>query len=139
MRGCGRRTRRTDRAHGARVRRDAIDLAWTAPDNDGGSAITGYKIEVSTDGSTGSWTDLEDDTESTNDRLPPLRAASGDTRHYRVSAINAEGTSPASAPDSATTGTAAHHADAGPHPAGRRPVVTHEMTVGTLRRFVWLS
>ena len=33
-----------------------IDLAWTAPASTGGSAITGYKIEVSPDGS--SWSDL---------------------------------------------------------------------------------
>ena len=32
-----------------------IDLAWTAPASTGGSAITGYKIEVSPDGS--SWSD----------------------------------------------------------------------------------
>ena len=88
----------------------AIDLAWTAPDNNGGSAITGYKIEVSTDGSTGSWSDRVADTESTNTDYRHSGLSSGDTRHYRVSAINVNGTSPASAPDSATTGTAAHHA-----------------------------
>ena len=108
----------------------AIDLAWTAPDNDGGSAITGYKIEVSTDGSTGSWTDLEDDTESTNTDYRHSGLSSGDTRHYRVSAINAEGTSPASAPDSATTGTAAHHAV--PAPIHGTVLWSAEMTVGTL-------
>ena len=32
-----------------------IDLAWTAPADDGGRAVSGYKIEVSDDGSTGSW------------------------------------------------------------------------------------
>ena len=107
----------------------AIDLAWTAPDNNGGSAITGYKIEVSEDGSTGSWTDLEDDTESTNTDYRHSGLSGGDTRHYRVSAINAAGTSPASAPDSATAGTAAHHAV----PATIHGTVlwSAEMTVGT--------
>ena len=38
-----------------------IDLSWTAPTDDGGSAITGYRIESSADGSTG-WTDLVADT-----------------------------------------------------------------------------
>ena len=32
-----------------------IDLEWTAPMDDGGRAATGYKIEVSDDGSSGSW------------------------------------------------------------------------------------
>src|SRR5207245_6038367 len=34
-----------------------INLSWTAPANNGGSAITGYKIERSTDGGT-TWTIL---------------------------------------------------------------------------------
>ena len=107
----------------------AIDLAWTAPDNNGGSAITGYKIEVSTDGSTGSWSDRVADTESTNTDYRHSGLSGGDTRHYRVSAINVNGTSPASAPDSATTGTAAHHAV----PATIHGTVlwSAEMTVGT--------
>ena len=72
----------------------AIDLAWTAPSNDGGSAITGYRIEVSSDG-VSSWTDLVADTDNTNtaygDHFP-----AGTTRHYRVSAINSVGTGAAS-------------------------------------------
>ena len=68
-----------------------IDLSWTAPRLDGGSAITGYRIEVSTDGST--WTDLVADTGSTDTSYSHTGLAGGDTRHYRVSAINAAGTS----------------------------------------------
>ena len=40
-----------------------IDLSWTAPADDGGSAITGYKIEWSEDG-TPNWADLVADTGS---------------------------------------------------------------------------
>ena len=32
-----------------------IDLAWTAPASDGGRGVTGYRIEVSEDGSAASW------------------------------------------------------------------------------------
>ena len=69
-----------------------IELSWTAPSNNGGADITGYKIEVSTDGST--WTDLD-----TGDNQPSYThtgLAAGSTRHYRVSAINSVGTGPAS-------------------------------------------
>ena len=34
-----------------------ISLSWSAPSKNGGSDITGYKIEVSTDGSS-NWTNL---------------------------------------------------------------------------------
>ena len=80
-----------------------IDLAWTAPADDGGRAVSGYKIEVSDDGSTGSWTDLVADTASTDTAYSHTGLSAGDTRHYRVSAINAVGTSDASASDNATT------------------------------------
>ena len=80
-----------------------VDLAWTAPADDGGSAITGYRVEVSDDGSTGSWSDLVADTGSTDTEYSHTGLSVGQTRHYRVSAINAVGTSDASVSDSATT------------------------------------
>ena len=81
-----------------------IDLSWTAPSDDGGASITGYRIEVSTDGS--SWSDLVADTGSTTTSYSHTGLTAGTTRHYRVSAINSAGTSPASNTDSATTAAA---------------------------------
>ena len=78
-----------------------IDLAWTAPASTGGSAITGYKIEVSPDGS--SWSDLVADTGSTDTAYAHMGLDPATTRHYRVSAINAVGTSDASNSDDTTT------------------------------------
>ena len=43
---------------------DTINLSWTAPVDNGGRIITGYKIEVSIDSGT-TWTDLVADTAST--------------------------------------------------------------------------
>ena len=80
-----------------------IDLAWTAPASTGGSAITGYKIEVSPDGS--SWSDLVADTASTATAYAHTGLAPATTRHYRVSAINTNGAGDPSNVDSATTGT----------------------------------
>ena len=79
-----------------------IDLSWTAPGSTGGSAITGYKIESSSDGGT-SWTDLVADTSNTTTTYAHTGLTAGDTRHYRVSAINTTGTGTASNVDSATT------------------------------------
>ena len=82
----------------------AIDLSWSAPASTGGSAITGYKIEVSPDGTSG-WTDQVADTSSTATTYAHTGLTPGTTRHYRVSAINANGTGTPSNVDSATTGT----------------------------------
>ena len=82
----------------------AINLSWTAPASTGGSAITGYKIEVSSNGGS-SWTDQVANTSSTATTYAHTGLASGDTRHYRVSAINTNGSGTASNVDSATTGT----------------------------------
>ena len=81
-----------------------IDLSWSGPSDNGGADITGYKIEVSTDGS--SWSDLVADTNSTGTSYSHTDLNAGITRHYRVSAINSAGTGPASDSDSATTDSA---------------------------------
>ena len=77
-----------------------IDLSWSRPSNDGGSRVTGYRIEVSEDGS-GGWSVLEDDTSRTSHTHRGL--TSGSTRHYRVSATNSAGTGPHSNTAHATT------------------------------------
>ena len=79
-----------------------IDLSWDAPTDDGGTAIMGYRIEVSQDGSTG-WSDLAADTGNDATSYTHEGLSPGDTRHYRVSAINAEGMSEASGVVNATT------------------------------------
>ena len=79
-----------------------IDLSWTAPSDDGGASITGYRIEVSPNGSSG-WTNREANTNSTSTTYAHTGLSAGDTRHYRVSAINSVGTGAASNVDNATT------------------------------------
>ena len=78
-----------------------IDLSWNAPTSDGGTAITGYRIEVSTNGS--SWGDQVTNTGSTSTRYSHTDLMAGSTRHYRVFAHNSVGTSAASNVDNATT------------------------------------
>ena len=79
-----------------------IDLDWAAPDFDGGSAVTGYRIEVSeNEGST--WTNLVANTGSTTTAYSHTDLAPATTRHYRVSAINVIGTGNPSNMANATT------------------------------------
>ena len=66
-----------------------IDLAWTAPAYDGGAILTGYRIEVSEDGS--DWSDLQPSTASTRTDYSHSGLPPGSTRFYRVSAVNAMG------------------------------------------------
>ncbi len=80
-----------------------IDLSWTAPASDGGSAITGYKIEESPNG-IDTWTDRVANTADAATTYAHTGLAASTTRHYRVSAINTIGTSSASNIDDATTG-----------------------------------
>src|SRR5438128_5049918 len=68
-----------------------INLSWAPPADNGGSAITGYKIERSADGGI-TWTALVANTgiamtAYSDTGLPPTT-----TYTYRVSAINAVGT-----------------------------------------------
>ena len=79
-----------------------IDLAWTAPIDNGGAAITGYLIEVSADAGS-SWSNHVDDTGSTDTTYQHTGLSPGTTRDYRVSAINSAGTGNSSNEDSATT------------------------------------
>ncbi len=79
-----------------------INLSWTAPANNGGSAITGYKIERSTNaGST--WSTLVENTGSSSTTYSNTGLASNTTYTYRVSAINSVGTSSPSNTATSTT------------------------------------
>ena len=79
-----------------------IDLSWTAPADEGSSAIAGYRIEWSADGASG-WTELEDDTGDADTSYSDEGLSSKTTRHYRVSAVNSFGAGPPSDSASATT------------------------------------
>src|SRR3989442_15455097 len=69
-----------------------INLSWTTPSDNGGTPITGYKIERSTDsGST--WTVVVANTGSTTTTYSDTGLAHTTTYTYRVSAINSVGTS----------------------------------------------
>lgn len=71
-----------------------VTLSWNAPANDGGTAITGYKIEFNEgDG----WTTLVANSSSTDRTYLHTDLDPGTRLRYRVSAINAEGTGSASA------------------------------------------
>ncbi len=83
--------------------RTIINLAWTAPSDDGGAAISKYKIEVSPDGDASTWEDLVDDIGSTSTSYAHENLDPETTRYYRVSATNSVGTGDPSNIDHATT------------------------------------
>ena len=66
-----------------------IDLFWLAPAYDGGAAVTGYRIEVSENGT--AWSDLVINTASRATAYSHTGLLPGSKRHYRVSAINRVG------------------------------------------------
>ncbi|MDE0693618.1 MAG: SwmB domain-containing protein, partial [Gammaproteobacteria bacterium] len=78
-----------------------IDLAWTAPAVTGITAITGYRIEWSADG-TSDWTVLVANTGVTTS-YADTGLASETTRHYRVAAVNSFGAGAFSDSANATT------------------------------------
>ncbi|HEX5457173.1 MAG TPA: fibronectin type III domain-containing protein [Candidatus Nitrosotalea sp.] len=79
-----------------------IDLSWTAPSDNGGSQITGYQIERSQDNGN-TWSDLVSSTGSDSTAYSDSGLSPSTTYTYRVSTINAVGTSSPSNTASATT------------------------------------
>ena len=101
----------TDVAAAARGR-DTIDLSWQRPASDGGAPLTGYRIEVSEDEGL-TWSDLVAAAPPTAISYSHAGLVGGSERHYRVSAINAAGTSDPSGSASDTTDFIHHAAPAG--------------------------
>lgn len=79
--------------------RTRIALSWSAPSDDGGARITGYRIEVSRTGTSG-WLLV---TRTTSRTYTHTGLNPGSRRFYRVAAINSEGAGPFSRVVSAVT------------------------------------
>ena len=79
----------------------AIALGWTAPSDTGGSAVTGYRVEVS-EGDEVSWR-VAAEIDSSVTGYTHGRLDAGTTYHYRVTAANRVGPSAPSASVSGTT------------------------------------
>ena len=71
-----------------------IDLSWTAPGTTGGAPISGYRIETKT--GDGPWTVTTANTGSTATSATVTGLTNGTEYRFRVAAINAAGTGPAS-------------------------------------------
>jgi sugar lactone lactonase YvrE len=82
----------------------ALSVAWTAPANNGGSAITDYRVEYRTSPS-GTWTVFSDGV-STATTTTITGLTNGTAYDVRISAINAIGTGSASTAVTATPGVA---------------------------------
>ena len=81
-----------------------VELAWNAPDSEGGGPITGYQYQRKEgDGGYGNWTDIEDD--AVDDEFVTYYDVDPNTTYtYRVRAVNAGGGGAASNERSVTTG-----------------------------------
>ena len=80
-----------------------IDLSWSAPDDDGGEDITGYKIERKEAGER-EYSVIKADTRSASTTYEDRKGIETGTAYvYRVSAINDDGESDPSAEDTAKT------------------------------------
>lgn len=108
-----------------------IMLTWVAPAANGGADITGYTIQVSSDGNTG-WGNLAskaaDDTTHDHTGL-----TAGTTRYYRISARNSVGSGAWSDVASATIGGADPPAYTGQDTSSPRSLTVTQVAVGTDR------
>ncbi|HEY8110778.1 MAG TPA: fibronectin type III domain-containing protein, partial [Candidatus Nitrosotenuis sp.] len=77
-----------------------INLSWSAPSNNGGYPITGYKIEYKK--GTGSYLSLASNTANVTTSYSHTGLTTGASYTYKISAINSIGTSTASTESSAT-------------------------------------
>ncbi|NBX81580.1 BspA family leucine-rich repeat surface protein, partial [bacterium] len=82
-----------------------ISLNWTAPSDTGGSAITDYVVQYSSNGGS-NWTPFADGT-STNTTATVTGLTNGTPYIFQVAAVNAAGTSSYSASSASVTPTAA--------------------------------
>ena len=80
-----------------------IDLVWTAPASNGGSVITGYKVEFSTDGGI-SYTAAPGYDYDGSFLYAHIGLTAGTTYHYQVAAINSVGTGVYATTSATTTG-----------------------------------
>ena len=78
----------------------AVTVGWTAPASNGGSAVTDYVVEYSTDGS--AWTTFADGV-STALSTTVTGLSNGTAYLFRVAAVNARGTGNSSSVSSAAT------------------------------------
>ena len=70
----------------------AIDVSWDAPEDDGGTPITSYEVQWSTDGA-GGWNNAGSTPDGTTLTLKNTGMTFGTTRYYRVAARNDRGLS----------------------------------------------
>ena len=87
----------------------SLDVRWTAPDNAGRPAITGYKLQYR-QGSSGGWTDHAHSGAGTSATIAGLAEATA--YEVQVRALNADGDGAWSASGSGTTGSASNNAPA---------------------------
>ena len=80
----------------------SIGLRWTAPKDNGGSRITGYRIERSPNGMS-PWRTIQPDAPSTATSYTDTELTAGTLYHYRIRAVTAVGPGEASTTATATT------------------------------------
>ena len=80
----------------------SVVLSWTAPTDDGGSPITGYRVQVY-EGASGTPSGTPLDSPGTGRTLTVTGLTNGTTYRFDVAAVNAVGTGPASAKSAPVT------------------------------------